>query len=176
MIETRRLRLRDYAYDDFNALYEILSDPETMRYYPKPFDEAGTKRWIDWNLTNYKEYGFGLWAIELKDTGEFIGDCGLTMQSIDGETLPEIGYHINKKHWQQGYAKEAATAVRDWGFENTGFDALYSYMTSANSASCSTAISIGMKKIKEFTDERYEEMSVCMITRKEWETLKKVEH
>lgn len=51
--------------DDFDALYEILSDPETMKHYPKPYDEAGTNRWLTWSLNNYKEYGFGLWAIEV---------------------------------------------------------------------------------------------------------------
>ena len=52
----------------------------------------------------------GLWAVILKETGAFIGDCGITMQQIDGETLPEIGYHIAKQHWRHGYATEAAAA------------------------------------------------------------------
>ncbi|MDE7227034.1 MAG: GNAT family N-acetyltransferase, partial [Treponemataceae bacterium] len=59
-IETARLILREYTLDDFDALYEIVSDAETMRHYPKPFDEARTKNWIEWNLKNYAEYGFGL--------------------------------------------------------------------------------------------------------------------
>ena len=70
-----------------------------MTHYPAPFDEARTRRWIDWNLENYMQYGFGLWAVVLKETGEFIGDCGLTLQNIDGEMLPEIGYHIHKKYF-----------------------------------------------------------------------------
>ena len=114
MIETDRLRLRNYTMEDFDALYEILSDPETMQHYPAPYNEEWTKKWITWNLDNYEKYGFGLWAIELKETGEFIGDCGITIQNIDGEQLPEIGYHINKKYWRKGYAKEAARACRDW--------------------------------------------------------------
>ena len=91
IIETKRLRLREYRMDDFDALLEILSDEETMRHYPKPYDAQGSKRWIQWNLDNYRQYGFGLWAIELKETGAFIGDCGLTIQNIDGQQLPEIG-------------------------------------------------------------------------------------
>ena len=94
MIETERLLLRRYTMDDFEALYGLLSDPETMQHYPAPYDEAGTKRWITWNLDNYEKYGFGLWAVVLKETGAFIGDCGVTIQKIDGELLPEIGYHI----------------------------------------------------------------------------------
>ena len=98
MIETKRLLLREYTMDDFDALYEIMSDSETMQHYPAPFDEARTRRWIEWNLENYAQYGFGLWAVVLKETDEFIGDCGITIQNIDGDMLPEIGYHIHKEH------------------------------------------------------------------------------
>ena len=59
ILETERLRLREYTKDDFEALYEILSDPVTMQHYPKPYDAAGTKRWLDWSLDNYQKYGFG---------------------------------------------------------------------------------------------------------------------
>ena len=71
--------------------------------------------------------------------GEFIGDYGITLQNIDGEALPEIGYHIHKKHWRHGYAKEAAGAVRDWVFEHTDYDVIYSYMKYTNVGSYSTA-------------------------------------
>ena len=75
ILETERLVLREYTYEDFDALYKILSDPETMKHYPKPYDEKGTMRWLDWSLDNYKRYGFGLWAIELKSNGAFIASC-----------------------------------------------------------------------------------------------------
>ena len=168
VLETERLVLREYTMEDFGALYAILSDPETMQHYPKPYDEEGTERWINWNLKNYREYGFGLWAMELKDTGEFIGDCGITMQKIDGQILPEIGYHIHKKHWRKGYAKEAASAVRDWFFGNTDFDAVYSYMKYTNVPSSSTAASIGMKKFKEYPDPEDTVCYVYRLTREEW--------
>ena len=113
VLETDRLTLREYVTEDFDALFEIVSDIETMQHYPAPFDEDKTRSWIQWNLDNYKKCGFGLWAVVLKETGEFIGDCGITIQDIDGEMLPEIGYHIHKKYWRKGFAKEAARAVRD---------------------------------------------------------------
>ena len=168
IIETKRCRLREYTWDDYNALYEILSDEETMQHYPKPYDEAGVKRWIKWSLDNYQKYGFGLWVIELKETGTFIGDCGLTMQMIDGESLPEIGYHIHKDYWRQGYAHEAALAVRDWTFTNRNFDCLFSYMNYTNVGSYKTAASIGMKRIKEYTDATHDLVYVYKITRSEW--------
>ena len=172
IIETKRLILREYTIDDFEDLFEILSDAETMQHYPKPYDEKMTHRWIEWSIGNYKEHGFGLWAIILKETGKFIGDCGLTIQNIDGELLPEIGYHINKKYWRKGFGKEAAKAVRDWAFENTEYNCLYSYMKGTNVASYSTAASVGMKKIKEFSDERYGMMCAYAINRDEWNLIK----
>ena len=59
-LETERLMLRELTREDFEALYEILSDPETMVYYPKPFDKEKVKDWIEWNLENYKTFGFFL--------------------------------------------------------------------------------------------------------------------
>ena len=170
ILETERLILREYAEEDFDALYEILSDKENMSHYPKPYDENGTKRWLNWSFDNYKKYDFGLWAIELKETGQLIGDCGITMQNIDGEALPAIGYHIHKSHWRKGYGKEAASAVRDWCFNNTEFDTVYSYMTHTNIPSYSTAASIGMKRIKEYSDESGVLHFVYALTRKEWKT------
>ena len=169
MTESERLRFRECTIDDQDRLYQILSDPETMKHYPKPYDEQGTIRWIRWNLDNYEKYGFGLWALELKESGEMIGDCGITMQNIDSELLPEIGYHIDRKYWRKGLAKEAARTVRDWGFSNTRFDALYSYMPASNVASYSTAASIGMKRIKEYDDPDGVKHYVYRITREEWE-------
>ena len=173
MIETERLLLRKYTMSDFDALYEIMSDPETMQHYPASFDKERTEKWILWNLDNYEKYGFGLWAVVLKETNEFIGDCGITLQNIDGQMLPEIGYHINKKYWRRGYAKEAARAVRDWVFQNTNYDAVYSYMKYTNIGSSSTAKAIGMKKIKEYPDPKNTVSYAYAITRSEWETMEK---
>ena len=101
-----------------------------------------------------------------------IGDCGITIQNIDGKLLPEIGYHINKKYWRNGLSIESARAVRDWTFENAKYDCLYSYMKYTNIASYSTAIANGMKKVKEYPDEKNKISYVYAITRKEWEILK----
>ena len=171
MIETERLILREYNPEDFDALYEILSDEETMAHYPKPFDAERTRGWIQWNLQNYEIYGFGLWAVTLKDTGEFIGDCGISMQEIDGEILPEIGYHIHRKYWRRGYGSEAARAARDWFFRNTDYDCVYSYMKYTNVGSWSTAMANGMKQVKEYPDEKNSTSYAYAITRREWQAL-----
>ena len=139
---------------------------------PSLFDEERTMKWIEWNIQNCKEYGFGLWGVVLKETDKLIGDCGITIQNIDGELLPEIGFHIHKKYWKRGFGSEAARAVRDWAFQNTKYDCLNSYMKYTNIASYSTAIANGMKKEKESPDEKNGISYMYAIKRAEWEKLK----
>lgn len=171
-LETERLILREMAEQDFESLFQILSDPETMRHYPKPFDGARVRDWIAWNQENYRVFGFGLWAVTLKETSELIGDCGITMQNIAGRIKPEIGYHICKDQQRKGYAKEAARACRDWAFENTPFNMLFSYMKYTNVGSYSTAVSNGMGFLEEYEDEVNTLTKVYRITREEWNRLK----
>ncbi|MBE5787075.1 MAG: GNAT family N-acetyltransferase [Clostridiales bacterium] len=169
LFDTKRLILRRITQEDYESWRQILSDPETMRYYPAPFDQAGVQRWIDWTMDHYARYGFGLWAVILKKTGEFIGDCGITMQNIHGQMLPEIGYHIHKNHWRKGYASEAARACRDYAFDTLHFSAVYSYMTSENVPSYGVAMKIGMQLVEEYRDEAHGLTRVYRITREEWE-------
>ena len=130
--ETKRLFLREWTMQDLDAWAAILSDAEVMRYYPKPFDRQNVQDWIAWNLENYRTDGFGLWAVHLRATGELLGDCGITMQQIHGQRLPEIGFHMKKSVWGQGYATEAAKACLAWGMQQTDFPAFYCYQKSTN--------------------------------------------
>ena len=168
VIQTQHLLLREMTVDDFDALYNILADPAVMQHYPSAFDEAGVRSWIWRNQERYRILGFGLWAVCLKDTGEMIGDCGLTMQLINGQIKPEIGYHIRSDKQRQGFAKEAATAVRDWTFQNTPFNTVYSYMKHTNEPSIRTAMAYGCHQVEEFADEVNEITKVFAISREEW--------
>ena len=169
LLTTPRLLLREMTQDDYPALYDILTDPETMRYYPRPYDDAGVQRWIDWTLNNYRTHGFGLWAVTLRETGEFIGDCGITLQPIRGQWLPEIGYHINKRYWRQGYASEAAAECIRIAFECFGFPAVYSYMNAANEPSWRTALKNGMTFQEEYDDPVDTRTRVYRLDRETWE-------
>ena len=168
VIETERLILREMTDEDFHALYKVLADSDTMQHYPYTFDEARVRNWIQRNIDRYRIFGFGLWAVCLKETGEMIGDCGLTMQLINGQIKPEIGYHIRADKQRKGYAKEAAIAVRDWTFTNTPFNVIYSYMKYTNAPSYKTAISWGCKLIDEFEDDVNGITKVFAISRDEW--------
>ena len=168
VLETQRLLLREMKPDDFQALFRVLGDPETMWHYPYTFDGQHVRDWIERNMNRYRKDGFGLWAVCLKDTGEMIGDCGLTLQNINGELLPEIGFHIRRDCQRKGYAKEAAKAVRDWAFRNTDYPALYSYCKYTNEPSFRTAESIGMHSVCEYPDETNGMTHVSAISRKEW--------
>lgn len=95
-IETERLLIREMTEQEFEPLYRVLADSDIMQHYPYAFDEERVRGWISRNMDRYKTFGFGLWAVCLKETGEMIGDCGLTMQLINGAIKPEIGYHIRK--------------------------------------------------------------------------------
>lgn len=171
VIETERLYLREMTENDFEALNKVLADSDIMQHYPYTFDEARVRGWINRNIERYKIFGFGLWAVCLKETDEMIGDCGLTMQLINGQIKPEIGYHIRADKQRKGYAKEAASAVRDWTFNNTPFNIVYSYMKYTNVSSCKTAIAYGCKPVDEFEDEVNEITKVFAISREEWSCL-----
>ena len=171
ILETDRLILREMNENDYDALYAVLADSCIMQHYPYTFDEVRVKEWINRNTERYRIFGFGLWVVCLKETGEMIGDCGLTMQMIGNTIKPEIGYHIRKDHQRKGYAKEAATAVRNWVFENTPFQMIYSYMKYTNNPSAQTAISWGCHQVDEFEDEINEITKVFAISREEWKSI-----
>jgi [ribosomal protein S5]-alanine N-acetyltransferase len=151
ILETDRLKLRQFLPEDVDALAAVLSDPETMRYYPAPFGRAAVTGWIERNLRRYSKDGHGLWAMILKSSGELIGDCGLTRQTVDEVDEIEIGYHVRRDLWGQAYASEAARACRDYGFAKLGVERLISLVRPENLASRRVAEKTGMTVWKEIT-------------------------
>lgn len=84
-------------------MYAVLADPDIMQHYPYTFDKERVQNWIVGNMERYRIFGFGLWAVCLKENNEMIGDCGLTMQQIHEQIKPEIGYHIRKDQQRKIY-------------------------------------------------------------------------
>jgi [ribosomal protein S5]-alanine N-acetyltransferase len=139
VLRTERLRLRAYIAADEADLFEVFADPYARRFYPEMAARAKVRAWIEWNLRNYDEFGFGLWAMELKAEGRFIGDCGLTFQDVEGRRELEIGYHVMERERGKGYATEAARVCLDFGFTRTSCDSICSIVRPSNTASCVVA-------------------------------------
>ena len=168
ILETKRLILRELNDDDFDSLKKVLSDPITMKFYLEPYDDNGVRKWIRWCKASYEKRGFGLWAVILKETGEMIGDCGVSMQTIDDELKPEIGYHLRRDYHRMGLGSEMTQAVKDYFFNNFDFDEVYSYMNKDNIASYKTAEKNGMTFLHIYKDSMGMEDRVYRITREEW--------
>lgn len=147
IIETERLRLREMDISDMKALSSILQDEKVMYAYNGPFNDEETMAWMQKQLQRYKDFGFGLWGVILKDTDEMIGQCGITMQEYKTTQVPEIGYLLAHRHWHNGYATEASTACREYGFNILRFNTLYSIIRDSNTASQNVAIRNGMSII-----------------------------
>jgi RimJ/RimL family protein N-acetyltransferase len=133
-ISTPRLLLRELKSADAPALFEVLGDPETMRFYPQPYSREEVDEWIGRQIGRYA-MGAGLLGVVLRDSGTLIGDCGLVWQEVEGVEEPEIGYHVHREHQGRGYATEAARAVRDYAFGTLGCDHVISMIRPENLAS-----------------------------------------
>jgi RimJ/RimL family protein N-acetyltransferase len=149
ILQTPRLLLRELTPQDADAVAQVLSDPETMRHYPAPYDRAGVEQWIERNRQRYQNDGVGLWAMKLKQTEEVIGDCGILLQQVEGERFYEIGYHLRRDQWHQGLATEAAIACRDWAFAHLKTNRLISLIRPENLPSRRVAERNGMTVWKE---------------------------
>jgi RimJ/RimL family protein N-acetyltransferase len=120
ILETGRLRLREFIPQDADALEALLGDPVAMQYYPAALDRQGVEAWIARNLERYRRDGHGLWAMLLKNSGELVGDCGCTLQEVEGKNEVEVGYHVRRDLWGNGYATEAAQACMEYAFTKLG--------------------------------------------------------
>ena len=153
VMETQRLRLRPFAADlsDLDALHAIQSDPQHMRFYPHPFSREESQAWIERSLERQERLGLSLWAIEDKETGEFLGNCGTIPQVVDGIDEVEIGWSVTPRHARQGIATEAAAAWRDRCLGPMGLDHVISLIRPDNVPSRGVAENIGMTVWKERT-------------------------
>lgn len=144
MLQTKRLKIRKMRETDKENLVKIFSDPVAMEYYPDTKNEEETIRWINWTINNYHKFGVGLWIVESNETGEFLGQCGIVPQKIDGEVQMEIGYSFVRKFWGNGYATEAANACKEYGFSKLKLPRIISLIDPENKASIKVANRIGM--------------------------------
>lgn len=155
ILETPRLRLRKMEQSDYTDLCKMLRDIDVMYAYEHAFEECEVHEWLDRQIGRYRLYGFGLWAVILKETGEMIGQCGLTMQDYAGQQVMEIGYLFRKDFWHHGYATEAAIGCKKYAFEILHADEVYSIIRNSNIASQNVAIRNGMTACGTFVKHYY---------------------
>ncbi|GAA4250664.1 GNAT family N-acetyltransferase [Dactylosporangium darangshiense] len=120
VLRTQRLVLREMVEGDLDDLAALLGDPDVMRYYPRPKTRAETLEWIALNRRRYRANGFGFWTMLGREDGAFAGDCGLTIQRVDGVDEIELGYHVHPARQRTGLATEAAIACRDLARDRFG--------------------------------------------------------
>jgi RimJ/RimL family protein N-acetyltransferase len=133
---------------DLDAMAGLLGDPDVMRFYPAPKTREQAAAWIEWNERNYAEHGYGLWIIETH-AGDFVGDCGLTWQKVNGVGKLEVGYHVTPSWQGQGIATEAAAACRDFVVRHVEAQELIAIIHPDNRASERVAEKIGMHRVED---------------------------
>ena len=155
ILETDRLYLREMKQSDFVALCKMLQAEEVMYAYEHAFSTEESQEWLERQLQRYEDYGFGLWAVILKQTDEMIGQCGLTLQDWGQRQVLEIGYLFQNKYWHKGYATEAANGCKKYAFEQLDKDEVFSIIRDTNIASQNVAKKNGMKVCGGFVKHYY---------------------
>lgn len=174
VLETPRLILRKLTLDDIKNIKEQLQDPKVMFAYEGPFSDDLVKSWMAKQLERYEDYGFALNAVIRKEDNVFLGQCGITMQDVDGLMVHEVGYLFSSQYWKNGYAREAACACRDYAFKKLKAPNVYAIIRDINEASKAVAKAMNMSLIGT-TIKHYRGCSlkheIFKISRQEWETL-----
>ena len=156
ILETDRLALREMTDGDFPALCRMLQDGEVMYAYEHAFSDQEAWDWLRRQQERYRTDGFGLWAVVEKNSGEMVGQCGITWQELGDRTrVPEVGYLLEKTAWHKGYAAEAARACRDYAMDRLGFGEVYSIIRDNNLASQKVARRNGMRERGSFVKHYY---------------------
>ena len=149
VIETERLALREFTLDDVDAVFAIIGDAETMKYYPRRFSRDDAVDWVRKILERYRGDGFSLYAVTLQGSRDVIGDCGLMRQEVEGDSLIEVGYHFRRDCWGRGYATEAAKHCMAYAFRHLGAPKVVSLIRPQNVPSRRVAERNGMTVERE---------------------------
>lgn len=147
-VETERLLLREWREDDLEPFAALNADPVVMEHFPSTLTREASDALVDRINAHFAEHGYGLWALEVGDTGEFIGFTGLAWQTYPAHFTPavEVGWRLQRSAWGHGYASEAARAALAVGFENAGLDEIVSLTAVTNVRSQRVMQRIGMTR------------------------------
>ena len=179
MLETERLRLRQWQEEDYLEYARRNADPIVMRYFPKMLSTQESREQADKLRSLITTRGWGIWAVELKASGKFIGITGLHTQAGDSgiphAPLTEIAWRLLTAHWGKGYAPEAARRTLQFAFEELALDAVYSYTAQVNRPSQRVMMKAGMENTgEEFNHPKLESGNelerhcLYVLTRTRW--------
>ncbi|EFE08881.1 GNAT family N-acetyltransferase [Citrobacter youngae] len=152
MLETPRLIIRQWEDKDREPFAALNADPDVMRFFPSPLQKAESDLLADRFSDGIEARGWGFWAVELKETHQFVGSVGLHPQPDKFSFSPctEIGWRLAKAYWHQGLATEAAEACLTFAFEELRLNEVVSFTSVLNKPSERLMKRLGMKKIAEF--------------------------
>lgn len=158
-IRTERMVMRRWRDADREPFAALNADPETMRYFPATMDRAASDAFVDRIEQRFDLQGYGLWAMELAATGEFIGFAGLNRKPDDvpGGDGVEIGWRLARHAWHHGYATEAAAAALDVAFNGAGLAEIWSFTSLLNEPSQAVMRRIGLTECFRFDHPRIPE-------------------
>jgi RimJ/RimL family protein N-acetyltransferase len=170
-IETARLRLRPFTMDDVATHQRLIyGDPDVVKTLPtgKPWPIEDTRKVIAWWIAHQSRHQFAPWVVTDKESGAYLGHCGLMYVPRMLDDTVELIYALGKEYWGQGYAKEAARAALRYGFETIKLDRIIALAMPENAASRYVMEKIGMTY--EGTDDKYYDarLARCIMTRDEF--------
>jgi [ribosomal protein S5]-alanine N-acetyltransferase len=145
ILQTPRLLVRELSEDDLDEVSAMLTDPEVMRFWPRPFSREESAEWIGRQRKRYEEYGFGYWMAVEKATGQAVGQVGVLPRVLDGVDEVDIGYIIRRSRWREGFASEGAAGCRDHVFEKLARSRVLCLVRPENAPSLGVARKIGFK-------------------------------
>jgi len=150
--ETERLIFRDWSKSDIKVFELINSDDRVMEFFPKKLTSQETLNFYNKIMKEFDENKYGLYAVEVKSTNEFVGFIGFHNADFNSDFTPcvEIGWRLKYDLWGYGYATEGAKACINYAFESLSFDEIYSFTAKINVASINVMKKIGLKFIKTF--------------------------
>jgi len=143
---TERLILRRWREDDREPFAALNADPEVMEHFPAPLSRTESDRMVGWIEEKFDVNGYGLWAVEVKETGDFIGFVGLNPVPFEAHFTPalEVGWRLARNGWGHGYATEGGRAALQFAFENVGVDEIVSFTSTTNVRSQAVMRRLGM--------------------------------
>lgn len=148
-LETERLFMRPLRTDDLESIKRTLQDEKAMYAYEGAFTDREAADWLIRQLLHYEDWGFGLYGVERKKDGKFIGQCGPTYQPWrDGKVL-EVGYLFERPYWHHGYATEASWAFMNYAFQKLRASEVSSLIRDMNIPSMNVARRNGMVPVDD---------------------------